>query len=368
MSLEEDLVKPRFPSRASIKKSDYLSTGSTLLNLACSGMADCGIFKGAYFWGCGDSSSGKTMLMLGIFAEACKNKNWDDYDLIFDDVERGALMDFEKFFGKKMKERVQPPRKDSAGLPIYSETSEEFYYTLDDRLTAVEKKKAKPFLYVLDSMDALSTKYEAKKFQDAKKAYEKATETAGSFGDGKAKQNSTFLRTVIARLRETGSSLIILSQTRDNIDGGLFDPKSVTSGGRALKFYASLQLWTSAGPKLKKTVNGTDRQIGITSRISVKKNRLTGKEWSIDIPIYHSFGIDDVGSCVDFLVKEKRWSAAERGKGSIKATDFDFEGSRESIIKKIEDEDLEFDLKGIVAEVWQEIEAACQLDRKSRYE
>lgn len=367
MSIEEDLVKPRL-SRASIPKADYLSTGSTLLDLACSGMPGCGLFKGGYFWGCGDSDSGKTMLMLTIFAEASRNKNWDEYDLFFDDVERGALMDFEKFFGKKMKERVQPPKRDEDGSPLYSSTSEEFYYTLDDRLTLVEKGKAKPFLYCLDSMDALSTKYEAQKFKQAKKAYENETEAAGSFGDGKAKQNSANLRTVISRLRDTGSSLIILSQTRDNIDGGMFEPKSVTSGGRALKFYASLQLWTSAGPKLTKAVNSVDRQIGITSRIAVKKNRITGKEWTIEIPIYHSYGIDDIGSCVDFLIKEKRWQAAERGKGKITAKDFDFEGSREGLLRRIEENELHNDLKMVVGEVWKEIEEACQLQRKPRYE
>ena len=366
MGLEEDLQKTR--TRSTIPKTDFLSSGSTLLNLACSGMPDCAIFKGGYFWGCGDSSSGKTMLMLTILAEAAKNKNWDGYDLFFDDVENGALMDFTKFFGKKMQERVKAPHVSDDGNDVFSATAEEFYYSLDDKLTAVEKGKAKPFLYVLDSMDALSTKYEAKKFQQAKKAYESESDAAGSFGDGKAKQNSTNLRVVISRLRDTGSSLIILSQTRDNVDGGMFEPKSVTSGGRALKFYASLQLWTSPGPKLTKTVNGIERQIGITSRIAIKKNRLTGKEWSVEVPIYHSYGIDDIGSCVDFLVKEKRWKAADRGKGNISATELGLEGKREHIIAEIEEQGLQFDLKGIVEETFRDVEAACDLGRKPKYE
>lgn len=367
MSLEDDLVKPRL-SRPNIPKSDFLSTGSTLLNLACTGMIDCGIFKGAYFWACGDSSSGKTMLLLTMLAEAAKNKNWDGYDLIFDDVENGALMDFEKFFGKKMKERVQAPAKADDGADVFSACSEEFYYNLDTRLTAVEKGKAKPFLYALDSMDALTTKYEIKKFQESKKAFESETKAAGSYGDGKAKQNSTNLRGIISRLRDTGCTLIILSQTRDNIDGGMFDPKSVVSGGRALKFYATLQLWTSPGPKLTKSVNGTERQIGITSRIAIKKNRLSGKEWTIEIPIYHSYGIDDIGSCVDFLVKEKKWKAADRGKGNIIATGLDLEGKRDEIIQEIESQGLEFDLRQLVAETFKEIDEACDVGRKPKYE
>lgn len=351
--------------RASIKKEDYLSTGSTLLNLACSGMPDCGLAKGLYFWMVGDSSSGKTFLMLTCLAEAARNPNWNSYDLVFDDVEGGALMDLEKFFGKKMASRVQPPRRDKDGLPVYSDSAEDFYFGLDERLDAVEAGKAKPFLYLLDSMDALTTKYEGAKFDEKKKADREGKKAAGEYGDGKAKINSTWIRTVVRRLRDTRCTLIILSQTRDNIGGGLFDPKSTSAGGRALKFYATWQLWSSPGETLTKIVNGQKRQLGMTSRIRIKKNRLTGKEWDVEVPIYHSYGIDDVGSCIDFLVKEKAWSEAS---GVLKAPIFDFSGKRETLIKKIETEGLHRDLIEEVSDVWRSIEEACQVSRKPRYE
>jgi hypothetical protein len=50
-----------------------LSTGSTLLNLACSDRPDAGYFKGAYYYLVGDSQAGKTWLLLSCFAEACRN-------------------------------------------------------------------------------------------------------------------------------------------------------------------------------------------------------------------------------------------------------------------------------------------------------
>lgn len=351
--------------RASIKKEDYLSTGSTLLNLACSGMPEYGLAKGLYFWMVGDSSSGKTFLMLTCIAEACRNPNWDGYDLIFDDVEGGALMDFEKFFGKKMAQRIKPPKKGSDGVPIYSDSAEDFYFGLDDKLKAVEAGKAKPFLYLLDSMDALTTKYEGEKFQEKKSAKKTGKKPTGDYGDGKAKINSTWIRTVVRRLRDTRCTLIVLSQTRDNVGGGLFDPKSTSAGGRALKFYATWQLWSSPGASLTKLVNGQKRQLGMTSRITIKKNRLTGKEWTVEVPIYHSYGIDDIGSCINFLVKEKAWSEEE---GTLKAPIFDFSGKRDTLIRKIESERLHKDLIEEVTDVWRTIEEACQVARKPRYE
>ena len=145
----------------------------------------------------------------------------------------------------------------------------------------------------------------------------------------------------------------------------MFDPKSTSAGGRALKFYATWQLWSSPGQSITKVVNGQKRQLGMTSRISIKKNRLTGKEWTVEVPIYHSYGIDDIGSCFDFLVKEKAWSETD---GALKAPLFDFSGKREALIKKIETECLHLDLIEEVTDVWRSIEEACQVSRKARYE
>jgi recombination protein RecA len=349
-----------------VKNTDWLSTGSTLLNLALSGHPDRGFAKGKYFWIVGDSSSGKTFLTLTCFAEAAANAAFDGYDLIFDNAEDGALMDLRRYFGQRMADRLQAPDTED-GLPVYSETVEDFYFHLDKRLQAVEAGKSQPFVYLLDSMDALSSKYEGQKFAEKRREWEGGAKAKGDYGDGKAKMNSTYIRRVVARLRGTGCILLVLSQTRDNIDAGMFEPKSTHAGGRALKFYATCQLWSSVGGRLHREVRGTKRQTGITCRVAIKKNRLTGKEWTVQFPIMQATGIDDVGACVDYLIAEGvlKKKGATIDAGAV----FDgCKGNREKVVAYIEEHGLESDLRGVVADTWADVEQATALKRKPRYE
>lgn len=338
-----------------------LSTGSTLLNLACSDQPERGFFKGGYFYLVGDSVSGKTWLSLTCFAEATLNKEFKDYRLIFDDVEGGALMDVEYYFGKAVADRMEAPSY-KGKTPVFSTTVESFYYHLDDLI-----KAGKPFIYVLDSQDSLVSQASSKKFSERKKASEEGEEAAGSYGDGKAKFHSENLRQVLAGLRKTKSILIIIGQTRDNLGFG-FEQKT-RSGGRALRFYANLEIWTSVAGKIKKLVRGKERTIGVRCLAEVKKNRVTGKvgkDRSVEIPIYYNLGIDDVGSCVDYLVSEKHWKKLD--KKTIDAPDILIEGSRTAIIKHIEEEGLEDKVRELTAQVWQAVEKESLPQRKRRYE
>ena len=354
-----EAMEEGFPPKAAIPEKDLLSTGSTLLNLALTGKTVGGYCKGRYFFFVGDSDSGKTFFCLTCLAEAAHNPEFKQYRLIHDDVEGGALMDITKFFGSSMAKRLEPPAG-TRQKPQYSKTVEEFYFHLDDAL-----ENSKPFIYVLDSQDALDSDYSEKKFKEKKVAYRNRKKAKGDYGDGKAKFHSGRLRRICSRLTETGSILIIINQTRDNVDGGLFEPTSIYSGGRALRFYASCQIWSSCGAKLKKSVNGKERQIGVTARVQAKKNRLTGKEWTIEVPIYFSYGMDDIGSCVDFLVSEKHWKLDD---GKME-TDFDgVFGTREQVVKKLEAMGLEDELRAIVQEVWDEVEQGCAVKRKRRYD
>lgn len=342
-----------------IKPEDYLHSGSTLLNLACSGTPYGAFCKGKYFWVVGDSSSGKTFLTLTSFAEASINPNFDDYDLVYDNAENGALMDLDHFYGQRMADRLEPPRLID-GEAVYSKDIEDFYFNVAERIKAARKPGGRPFIYLLDSMDSISSKYDREKFEEKLKEARGGKKAKGDYGDGKAKVNSRWIRQVTADLEESGSILIVLSQTRDNIDGGLFDPDSVASGGRALKFYACFQLWSSVGRNLTKEINGTDRQTGIISRVRTVKNRLTGKSWSVEFPIYWSSGIDDIGGMVDFLIKEKHWV-------DKKAPEFDFTGTKAKLISKIEKEGLRDQLVEIVVKVWKDIEAQCVVERVNKY-
>ena len=341
-----------------LKPSDQLSTGCTLLNLACTGSVQGGLAKGKYHFFVGDSESGKTFLTLTCFAEACRNPEFKNHRLIFDNAEDGALMDWEEYFGKSAANRIEAPSEDEDGQPRHSETIEDFYDHLDDAVDA-----GRPFIYVLDSMDALSSSDEEKKAQEQRKARKSGKDTAGSYGDGKAKKNSANLRRFIKYLRSSGSILIIINQTRDNLGFG-FETKT-RSGGKALKFYAALEIWTSVAQKLKKPVGSKKMSIGIVAQVEVKKNRFNGRKHVVKVPIYHSTGIDDVGACIDWLLEWKHWKLAG---ASIKVPEFDFKGTKAKLIKFIESNNLEDDLQDIVGTVWKGIEDQLKVKRKKKYE
>lgn len=345
--------------------ADFLSTGSTMLNLACTDHPEHGFAKGHYYFIVGDSISGKTWLSLTCLAEAAINKNFKNHRFIYDNVEDGALMNIEQFFGAGVAKRMEAPAYDNSGNELYSDTIEDFYYNVDDAI-----RKGKPFIYILDSMDSLSSEQEADKFDDNKKAARAGRDRKGSYGDGKAKVNSAMIRRVIGNpLRKSGSILIVINQTRDNINALPFQSKKTRSGGHALHFYACLEMWSSVKERIEKTVKGKKRQLGVLSKVRVRKNRITGKERIVTIPIFHSVGIDDVGSCIDYLLEEKHWKETkEENKKIINARELGIKGSRKRLIRTIENENLEKDLHEVVAEVWNDIEDACIIKRKRRYE
>jgi hypothetical protein len=125
-----------------------------------------------------------------------------------------------------------------------------------------------------------------------------------------------------------------------------------------------LEIWTTIREKISRVVKGKKRQIGIKSQIKIKKNRVTGRERIVEVPIYHSYGMDDTGSCVDWLISEKHWPKSSSG---VKAEEFDFVGKEEKLIRHIEDNGLQNDLHLIVEDVWNDIESQCEIKRTKRY-
>lgn len=341
-----------------IPAKDFLSSGSTLLNLAATGRTKCCYAKGHYYWFVGDSESGKTWLALVALAEASINPEFDDYRLIYDNSEHGALMNIERYFGKRVADRLEPPRGTRED-PEYSRTVEDMYDSLSYLF-----EDGRPFIFIEDSMDVLETRADIAKQKKQRSAREKGVKEKGTYGTSKASINSSYLRSVVSGCRKTGSIVNIISQTREKIGfGAQYDPLT-TAGGRALKFYATLNIWTSIAEKIKRTVKGKKRQLGIMCKVRIKKNRVQGKDRTIMVPIYHSSGVDDVGSCIDYLIDEKYWKGTEE---TVKAPDFEYSGSKDGLIEKIEEEDLESDLRTLVMERWNEIEEACKVQRKNRY-
>jgi RecA/RadA recombinase len=329
--------------------AELLRTGSTLLDLALTGRVQGGLAMGRYFWFVGDSSSGKTFFTLTCLAEAARTKRFDNYRFIYNNVEDGALMDWTKFFGSRVAERVEL---------VESVKATDFYHH------AFKAFDGGPCIYILDSMDGLQGDKEEAKLKEKMNA-KAGTKVKGDYGDGKAKQNSQYIRQLLAKARDSRSILIVVSQTRDNFDE--YGPDKVVSGGHALKYYATAQMWSSRSGIIKRTYRDNDVQTGIRVRMQIKKNRLSGKEWEAEIPIYHTYGIDNIGSCVEYLTDWKHWAKADKG-ATITAPELDFEGPQAKLIKKIEEDGLERDLQAIVGDVWAAVEEACALKRKPRYE
>lgn len=362
-SLEQLKEKLREGPDAPYVPTEGVSTGNTLLNLACSGRAEWGFPVGSYIFLVGDAASGKTFESLTCFAEAAINPYFDDYNFIYDGPEFGALMDLKKFFGRAAS-RIKPPwikGQEKTGF-AYSKTVEEFFFNLDDHLKT-------PCIYVLDSTDSLKSNEEIDKFDERKnwvRKGRKGREPSGSYGMSKPKDFSAMLRQVPAKLKESKSILIMICQTRDNIGfGSQFQPKT-RAGGNALTFYSDLELWSSVKEKIKKTERGHDIQVGSVCKVKVKRSRITGRENEVLLPIYWASGFDDVGGMVNWLIDWKFWKESgdvvETG-GFINENSADVEGT----IKRIESEGLENQLKQLVTDKWQEVAKAVAVGRKNKY-
>jgi len=355
-------------NRQEIDKGNTLSSGSALLNLACTDTPWGAFIPGRYYLLVGSSSAGKTWMMLSIAAESTLHDKFKDYRIVLDETEEGNNIDVGFYFGKNVSSKIRAPKYDEEDNPVYSTTIEEFYDNINRELDKAEEH-GYGLIYMLDSMDALTSAAEIKKTDEQREAREKGRETTGSMGDGKAKVNSQNLRRVCSRLNKTGSMLFIICQERDNI-GSMVASKTF-SGGNALLFYATLQIWLTHKQEIKATIKGHTRTLGNISKIAIKKNRLTGQRHrDLELPFYHSFGIDDTGSLIDWLVEEKHWSGGAKETAKIQATEFDVELNKEQLARHIESlPHGRKKLYKIVYDVWKEIKQDIEdkVVRKPRY-
>lgn len=337
----------------------YLSTGSTLLNLALTDKHDGGWLTGRFYNVVGDSSSGKSFMCLTSLAEAANNPAFDDYRLIYDDVEVANTFDVEKLFGL-LAERMEAPRYED-DAPIYSNTVEDFYANVM-RLC----KEGTPFIYVLDSIDALTSNSELDRADEYIDAQDKGKEVKGSYKMDKAKLLTEILRVITTEIAKTNSIVIAISQTRDNIDPrtSMFTPKT-RAGGRALKFFATGEMWLAHLQNINNTKY--DRKIGDRTKIKVSKNKVTGKCREISMTLLYSYGIDDVAENLGFLIDTNNLP-------KITAQKFDAthlcgkEGTKQALLDAFySDRAAQKNLALECERVWREIEDACVIQRPSRY-
>jgi len=358
--LIEDIKKS---ARKPVEKADpnlrgFFSTGSTLLNLALCDKPYGGFPKGKIINIVGDSHTGKTILALTLLAEIANSDKEDleDYRLIYDDAEAANSFNMQYLFGSATDERIEAPAYDEDEEPIYSETVEHLQAYVHQTVQG-----GRPFIYVLDSLDSISSMDEMERVETEAKAITEGKVPKGSYKMEKAKKMSELFRTLTKKISSAESLLAIISQTRDNIDPMSFQKKK-RSGGQALEFYCTHVIWlASKGP-----IKSRERIIGANVIARVSKNKTTGKRRNVEFSIYYDYGIDDIGSMIDWMVKEKFWT---KTKQSIRCPGISSSPlSRAKLIEYIEDKNLERKLRRLVANKWTEIEESLKLRRKRRYE
>lgn len=353
------------PSR---EQEGLIPSGSTVLNCALSDSAYGGFGQGKIVNIVGDSSAGKTMIAETLLAEMAHDARYDDYDLYLDDSEHALEMDIAGLFGRKAYARIKAPKYTKDGEPIYSDTVEQWYARM---LALIDE--GRPFVYILDSLDTLTDASEYDQAAELSKAAKKAEDgeelaMPGSYGMAKAKLMSQILRTLKGRLAKTRSTLIIISQTRDNVNARPGMPTKKRAGGKALEFYCTHVVWLAVTKTHKAGKKGAEEIIGRQVEAKVTKNKLTGKVRAVSFDIYYDYGIDDIGSCIDFLIKQGVF--AQKG-AYLDASALGYEGSilRSKLIKEIE-ADCEStlpDLRKLVDETWRQKEEDLSLNRRPRF-
>lgn len=346
----DELEKAVETARTQLLAPPNLSLGCDLLNLCIGDNIDAAVGPGRYVWYQGNSSSGKSYLTLAAFAEAARNPFYDDYRFLLWDKEHGAGFNMAEFFGKKAAARIEP--LDCGSL-------EEFY---DGFMRELESG---PVIGVLDSFDALLSDTKIDKIEEDSKLRAAGKDVKGSYNMDHAKVNSDRLRLLVDKLYTTNSIFIGISQQRDAVDSGLYGPKNKTSGGRALKFWASVEIETTLGSKIEKEVNGKRRTIGHEVRVRGIKNRISGKQREVTLLFVPGFGVDNIGTTLEWLLEEKYLSSAA---GRVATPWYDKGYYKEELVQKIEQDEKESEVRSFLQQCWKDLEDKLTLKRKSKYE
>lgn len=268
---------PAAPAPVEIEASTkYTTSGSTLLDLVLGkGWAQSRVVNIV-----GDKSSGKTLLAI----EACANfvLAYGPGNIRYVEAEAAFDADYAKLIGMP----------DGIELMTEIRTVQQFAADLDAFLDS-RTETSPPCLYVVDSLDALSDTAEMEREIDK-----------GNFGAAKAKFLSEMFRVRISAIAAKKCTLFIISQLRDKI-GVIFGEKHQRSGGKALDFYASQVVWLAEVGKIKKTVLGAERVIGMRVKARTKKNKVGTPFREAELTIFFSYGVDDEISMLDWIKQHK---------------------------------------------------------------
>ena len=256
---------------------DFVSTGSTMLDLAISNKANGGIAVGRITELNGLESSGKSLLGAHMLAETQKKGGV----AVYIDTETAVSTEFLSAIGIDVDNM----------LYLHLETVEDIFAAIEEITAKVrESDKDRLVTILVDSLAAASTKVEMEADFDK-----------DGWATSKAIVISKAMRKITQMIGRQRIALVFTNQLRQKL-GVMFGDPWTTSGGKALPFHASTRIRLKNTGQIKDKKNNT---IGMKMRAQVIKNRLGPPMRHADFELYFETGIDDFGSWLKVMKEHK---------------------------------------------------------------